>query len=109
MAVGGGLVERKRPFGLLRLTGTPTGTLRRVVLLEAVLPLAAATLLAAATGYAIALAIVARMAPKGTPLPTLGHVYYLTVGAGLAVSLAVILTTLPLLSRITEPSAVRFE
>jgi len=109
VAVGGGLVERKRPFGLLRLTGTPTGTLRRVVLLEAVLPLAAATLLAAATGYAIALAIVARMAPKGTPLPTLGHVYYLTVGAGLAVSLAVILTTLPLLSRITEPSAVRFE
>ncbi len=109
VAVGGGLVERKRPFGLLRLTGTPTGTLRRVVLLEAVLPLAAATLLAAATGYAIALAIVARMAPKGTPLPTLGHVYYLTIGAGLAVSLAVILTTLPLLSRITEPSAVRFE
>jgi hypothetical protein len=49
------------------------------------------------------------MAPKGTPLPTLGHVYYLTIGAGLAVSLAVILTTLPLLSRITEPSAVRFE
>jgi len=109
VAVGAGLVERKRPFGLLRLTGTPTGTLRRVVLLEALLPLAAATLVAAATGYAIALAIVAKMAPKGTPLPTLGHNYFLAVGAGLAVSLAVILTTLPLLSRITEPSGVRFE
>jgi len=36
-------------------------------------------------------------------------VYYLTLGAGLLVSLAVILATLPRLNRITRPQNVRFE
>ena len=31
VAVGGGLVDRKRPFTLLRVSGTPTGTLYKVV------------------------------------------------------------------------------
>ncbi len=99
--VGGGLVERKRPFTMLRLTGTPTSTLHRVVLQEAVLPLVAATFVAAGTAYGISVLVVEKMAPAGTPIPNLGHIYYLTVGAGLAVSLLVILATLPLLSRIT--------
>lgn len=42
VTIGGGLVERKRPFTMLRLTGTSTATLYRVVLSEAVLPLVAA-------------------------------------------------------------------
>jgi len=42
-------------------------------------------------------------------VPVLGHVYYLTMGAGLAVSLLVILATLPLLGRITGLENVRFE
>ena len=49
VAVGGSLVERKRPFTLLRVTGAPTSTLYRVVFLEAVLPLVAATIVAAGT------------------------------------------------------------
>lgn len=51
VAVGGGLVERKRPFSLLRLSGTPSSTLYKVVYLEGVLPLVTATLVAAGTGY----------------------------------------------------------
>jgi FtsX-like permease family len=109
VAVGGGLVERKRPFGLLRLSGTPTSTLYKVVYLEGILPLVTATLAAAGTGYGISVLTVDKMSPKGTPLPTLGHVYYLTMGAGLVISLVVILITLPLLGRITEPNNVRFE
>lgn len=109
VVVGGGLVERKRPFTMLRLTGTPTSTLYRVVLQEAVLPLVAATLVAAGTAYCISVVTVQKMAPAGTPIPGLGHIYYLTVGAGLAVSLLVILATLPLLGRITGLENVRFE
>jgi hypothetical protein len=109
VAVGGGLVERKRPFSLLRLSGTPSSTLYRVVYLEGILPLVTATLVAAGTGYGISVLTVNKMSPKGTPLPTLGHVYYLTMGAGLAISLVVIFITLPLLGRITEPNNVRFE
>jgi len=109
VAVGGGLVERKRPFSLLRLSGTPSSTLYKVVYLEGILPLVTATLVAAGTGYGISVLTVDKMSPKGTPLPTLGHVYYLTMGAGLAISLVVIFITLPLLGRITEPNNVRFE
>ncbi len=109
VSAGGGLVERKRPFTMLRLAGTPTGTLYKVVLTEAVLPLVAATLVAAATAYGISVLTIKKMAPAGTPMPLLGHVYYLTTGAGLAASLVVILATLPLLGRITGLENVRFE
>jgi len=109
VAVGGGLVERKRPFSILRLSGTPTSVLYKVVLLEAALPLAAATLVAAATGYCIAALTVVKMAPPGTPVPGLGAGYLVTMGAGLAVSLAVIVATLPFLGRLTRPETARFE
>lgn len=109
VAVGGGLVERKRPFTLLRVSGTPTAALYRVVLLEAVAPLLAATVVAFGTAYLISVLTLWKLAPKGTPLPVLGGSYYLTVGAGLAISLAIIGVTLPLLGRITRPGSVRFE
>lgn len=109
VAAGGGLVERKRPFTLMRVSGTPLGTLYRVVLTEALLPLIAATLVAAGIAYGVSVVTIKRLAPAGTPSPVLGHVYYLTLGAGLVASLLVILVTLPLLGRITGPSTVRFE
>jgi hypothetical protein len=108
VAVGGGLVERKRPFTLLRVSGTPTSTLYKVVLQEAAFPLIAATLVAAATAYGISVLTVSKMA-QGTPIPVLGHTYYLTMGTGLVISLTVILVTLPLLGRITGPANARFE
>jgi hypothetical protein len=109
VAIGGSMVERKRPFSLLRVSGTPVGALYRVVLLEGVLPLAAATVVAAGTAYALVVLAVGKIAPKGTPTPVLGHVYYLTLGTGLLVSLLVIVVTMPLLGRITGPAQARFE
>jgi hypothetical protein len=109
VTVGGGLVERKRPFTMLRLTGTSTATLYRVVLAEAVLPLVAATVVAAGLAYGMSVLTVSRIAPPGTPVPVLDHVYYLTMGTGLAVAVLVVLATLPLLGRITALDQVRFE
>jgi hypothetical protein len=109
VAVGGSLVERKRPFTLLRLTGTAKSTLYRVVFLEAVLPLVAATVIAAGIAYVISVLTVGKLAPAGTPVPVPGHAYFLTMGAGLIASLLVILLSLPLLGRITGPENVRFE
>jgi hypothetical protein len=109
VVVGGGMVERKRPFTLLRVTGTSLATLYRVVLLEAILPLVCAAVVAAGIAYGISVLTVDRMAPAGTPTPMLGHVYYLTLGAGLAAALLVIVVTLPVLGRITGPRGVRFE
>jgi hypothetical protein len=64
---------------------------------------------AAGTAYGISVLTIEKMAPAGTPIPDLGHVYFLTVGVGLAVSLLAILVTLPLLGRITGLENVRFE
>jgi len=108
VAVGGGLAERKRPFTLLRLTGTPSATLYRVVLLEAVLPLVAATIVAGATGYGLAAAAVGKLA-AGSPVPVPGSDYFMIIGGGLIGSVLVIFASLPLLGRITAPENVRFE
>jgi hypothetical protein len=109
VAIGGGLVERKRAFTLLRVSGTPAATLYRVVLLEAAFPLIAATVVAAGTAYGISVLTISRLAGKGTPLPVLGASYYLTVGAGLLVSFAAIAVAMPLLGRMTTPGSMRFE
>ena len=107
MSVAAGLVERKRPFSLLRLTGTPLGVLRRVVALEAAAPLAAIAFLSAVTGL-LAAQLFLRSQLSETLQP-LGLHYYLIVAAGLAAALGIIAATLPLLEHITGPEAARNE
>jgi hypothetical protein len=109
VAVGGGLVDRKRPFTLLRVSGTQVGVLSRVVLLEAAVPLLAATIVAAGIAYGTSVLAFVRLAPKGTAIPQLGADYYALMGIGLAAAFGVIAVTLPLLRRMTNPGNVRFE
>ena len=109
VTTGGGLIERKRPFALLRVAGTPTGALYRVVLLETVLPLAVATVVAGGVAWGVSVLTIGKFARAGTAVPVPGHTYFLLMGTGLAVSLAVILATLPLLGRMTGPATARFE
>ena len=109
VAVGGGLVDRKRPFTLLRVGGTGVGVLSGVVLLEAAVPLVAATVLAAGIAYGTSVLAFVRLAPAGTAIPQLGHDYYALMGAGLLIAFGVIAVTLPLLRRMTLPGNVRFE
>ena len=109
VTVGGGLVDRKRPFTLLRVSGTPVSVLSRVVLLEAAVPLVAATVVSAAIAYGTSVTAFLRLAPKGTAIPQLGHDYYTIMGIGLVAAFGVIAVTLPLLRRMTAPSTIRFE
>jgi FtsX-like permease family protein len=109
VSAGGGLVDRKRPFTLLRVSGTQVSVLSRVLLLEAAVPLVTATVIAAAIAYGTSLLTVLRLAPVGTAIPQLGHDYYTIMGIGLVVAFGVITLTLPLLRRITAPSTIRFE
>jgi hypothetical protein len=102
-------MERRRPFTLLRVTGVQLRVLSRVVLLESVLPLTLTAVVAAAAGLGTAASILRTLGPKVGSLTLPGHVYFLTLGCSLAASLAVLLLTLPLLSRITVPDEVRFE
>jgi hypothetical protein len=109
VTAGGGLVERKRPFALLRVAGTPAAALYRVVLLETVLPLAVATAVAGGVAWGVSVLTIGKLATPGTPVPVPGPTYFLLMGTGLGVSLAVIGATLPLLGRMTGPATARFE
>jgi predicted lysophospholipase L1 biosynthesis ABC-type transport system permease subunit len=107
VSVAGGLSERKRPFSMLRLTGVSLGTLRRVVALESVTPLVIASLVALGAGLLAAhLFLTAQMELSLSP-PAIS--FYAIVVGGLAASLAVIASTMPLLRRITGPEAARNE
>jgi predicted outer membrane lipoprotein len=83
--------------------------LSRVVLLEAAVPLAAATVVAAGIAYGTSVMAVLRLAPAGTAIPQLGGDYYTIMGIGLAAAFGVITLTLPLLRTMTAPSTIRFE
>lgn len=108
VAMGAGLIERKRPFILLRLSGTASRSLYLTVLLESLLPLVATALLAAVTGLVLAIPVANALA-HGAPLQMPGRAYGVTMGIGLAVCLAVIASTLPLLGRVTASDNARFE
>jgi hypothetical protein len=107
VSIAAGLGERKRPFSLLRLTGVPTALLHRVVALESALPL----LLVAAVSIVVGLVSAALYlhSQVGIAFRTPGIEYWATVLGGLAVSLAIIASTFPLLNRITGPEIARNE
>lgn len=107
VSVAGGLTDRKRPFSMLRLAGARLATLRQVVALESAVPLLLVA--AMATGMGFLTAHLFLRAQLDYSLHSPGLSYYLLVFAGLAASLGIIASTLPLLRRITGPETVRNE
>jgi predicted lysophospholipase L1 biosynthesis ABC-type transport system permease subunit len=107
VAVAGGLVERRRPFALLRLTGMPVGRLRSVILLEAAPPLLVAAAASAVLGVLVADALLSAASIDGTPTPDLALLPLLA--AGVALALGIVALTFPLLGRVTSTESTRFE
>ncbi|MCP3782962.1 ABC transporter permease [Micromonospora sp. A3M-1-15] len=107
VSVAGGLTDRKRPFSMLRLSGVQLRTLRRVVALETVVPLLAVA--AVATGMGFLAAHLFLRAQLGYTLLAPDGSFYLMVAGGLAASLGIVASTLPLLRRITGPETARNE
>lgn len=111
VTVAGGIIERKRAFTLLRVSGTASSTLARVVLLESALPLFVVAVVAALVAIGITTPVInalpLHIGTGGLHLP--GAPYYGALGAGFAIALAVVALTLPILGRVTGPEKVRFE
>jgi hypothetical protein len=103
--IAAGLGERKRPFSLLRLTGVSTGVLHRVVALESALPLLIVAAVSIAVGLVSAALYLSSQVGIAFRIP--GFAYWATVLGGVAVSLAIIASTFPLLNRITGPEVAR--
>ncbi len=107
VSVAGGLVERKRPFALLRLAGMRPTELRRVVLVETAGPLLATALFSVGLGLAVG-ADAVRVGHLPWALP--GAAYWWTLGGGLVLALVVAAAaTVPLLGRLTTLETARFE
>jgi predicted lysophospholipase L1 biosynthesis ABC-type transport system permease subunit len=100
-----GLNDRRRPFALLRLAGTPLRLLRRVVLLESAVPLLVSAAAALGTGFLAAFLFLRAQLDERLQAP--GPAYWGVVAAGLVLSLAIIASTLPALARITGPENAR--
>jgi hypothetical protein len=107
VSVAAGLTDRKRPFSLLRLTGTPISVLRRVVALETVVPLVVVSVLSAGTGLVAADLFLHAQLSEALRPP--GAAYYAAVAIALAAALGIIAATLPLLEKITGPEVARNE
>jgi hypothetical protein len=104
--VVGGLIERRRPFALLRASGVRLGELRRVVFLETAATMVSTS--AAGVGLGMLLAYTAtRRAGLTWTWPDPDVYAY----AGASVLAAVILSTLalPLLNAATRHDAIRYE
>jgi predicted lysophospholipase L1 biosynthesis ABC-type transport system permease subunit len=107
VSVVAGLNERRRPFSLLRLTGAPLRTLRRIVLLESAVPLLLAAAAAVAAGLLTAGLFVRSQLSETLQPPD--PAFFGVVAAGLFLSLSIILSTLPALHRLSAPEAARAE
>jgi hypothetical protein len=107
LAVGiiAGLNDRRRPFGLLRLTGAPVGLLRRVIMFESAVPLLAAALAALGVGFLTSYLFL--RAQLGETLHSPGPGFYGVVLGGVVASLILVASTFPVLRRLTGPEAVR--
>ncbi len=104
VAIGGSVIERKRPFALLRLSGVPVAVLYRVVLIEGMVPLLGAAVISATAGFIVAGPTVTAQWISFPP-----KTYFIVVGAGIVLAFLVILSVLPLLRRISTPDETRFE
>jgi hypothetical protein len=101
-----GVIERRRPFALLRASGLRLGELRQVVFLET----AAAMLVTAAVGVGLGMATsyaVALFGDMAWTWPDVG--VFAMVGIGVLTALILSTMALPLLDAATRDDAVRYE
>jgi hypothetical protein len=104
VATVSGLMERRRPFALLRASGVRLGELRRIVLLETGLPLVVTAL----GGVGTALLVTSMITPgERWGLPDAG--FFAGLGLAALGALAVSSLALPLMDVATRHDSVRFE
>ncbi|MFF8816689.1 FtsX-like permease family protein [Leucobacter sp. NPDC015123] len=81
-----GMIDRRRQLGLLRLSGMPAATLRRMIVVETALPLAAVFLLTIGLGFLTAWAVVVALSggDRGVTLPDASYLGLIGICLGLA-------------------------
>ena len=105
------MVERRRPFALLRAAGMPLGQLRQLTLFETAIPLVVTALVGVALGLGqlVVLFLLSSASPDASQVawPDLG--FFATAGIGLVAAVAVSLLSWPLMDTVTRHDSVRYE
>jgi len=104
LSVINGIMERRRPFALLRASGVRLGQLRRFVLLETGIPLVVTVF----GGVGLAMLLTRVMLPPelwAMPEPT----FFIGLAASTLLAFAVSLIALPLMNFATRHDSIRFE
>lgn len=100
------ILERRRPFTLLRMTGVPLRSICGMAAVEAALPLTLSVCLSAALGIVSGAAFVTAVGGSyNLPVKTVT----LLVVTGIAAGLLMIASLFPILSRWTDPRSLRTE
>jgi ABC-type antimicrobial peptide transport system permease subunit len=102
----GGLLERRRPFALLRASGMRIGELRRVVFLETTVTMVVTSAIGMGVGMLLAY-VASRRGGGAWHWPDLE--VYAYVGGGVLIALAFSIFALPLLGATIRSNAVRYE
>ena len=102
----GGLIERRRPFALLRASGVYLSELRRSVLLETAATMAVVSVVGVGIGMLLAYGSTRQ---GGVDWRWPGADVYGLIGGGVLAALLFSTIALPLLSLTTRHDAVRFE
>jgi ABC-type antimicrobial peptide transport system permease subunit len=102
----GSILERRRTYTTLRLSGASTRDLSTTVYHEALLPLVCFTLFSGAIGYGCAQILNASV-DDGLHPPS--SAFLLILAAGLVAGTAIVWLSLPLLRKVSNPTEVRYE
>jgi FtsX-like permease family len=105
--VAGGLLDRRRPFALLRQSGVELRQLRLVLLLEAAAPLIAVAVLSCALGVLTSQLLLRMAAGNNVPLPDPSVAVLLI--ASVAGALAIVAAALSIVGPVTSLEETRFE
>jgi hypothetical protein len=102
------ILDRKRVLGLMRLMGMPVSVLRKVIVLEAAVPLLAVLLLSVGLGFLVAWLMISSFG-GGRTIAWPSTEYYAALSFSLLLALAAVAATFGLVRSNTAMAATRFE
>ena len=109
VATIGGIIDRRRVIGLLRLMGMPVRTLRRIIASETALPLGTVFGACIALGVTVAWALVAGLSNGKRTIDWPGPSYYIVIALSVILAALSVLTTLKSAEKNTGFTTMRYE
>ncbi len=108
VATAAAVLDRRRTFGLLRLSGMPVNQLRLTTVVEAVVPLAVTLLASAGLGWGVAWAVIEALSDD-LAVAWPDQRYWWALAASIAVAAIALTSTFGAVRRSTELASTRFE